>query len=116
MKEFKGTKQEWLIDGKTVYAIHDSVLGGKMSKANRFYCTMYPDHHSKNAISEVQYNMNLIKAAPDLLKALQGIVSDFEMDYVMSDGKIVGNPDTSLRVNYEIAKKAINKALGDGNL
>ena len=56
-------------------------------------------------------NAKLIAAAPELLKALQEIVHDFESDYVMSSGEIVDNPPTMLVIGYNIAKEAINKAL-----
>jgi hypothetical protein len=53
----------------------------------------------------------LMVSAPDLLKVLISFVRDFEADYVMSDGKIVDNPNTILVNNYKLCKEAINKAL-----
>jgi len=56
-------------------------------------------------------NAKLISAAPELLEACQSFVSDFEGDFMMSDGTIVDNPSNLLLVNYKIAKKAIAKAV-----
>lgn len=52
----------------------------------------------------------LFSASIELLKASQSLVSDFETDFMLSDGTIVDNPSNLLLVNYEIAKKAIKKA------
>jgi hypothetical protein len=55
-------------------------------------------------------NARLIASAPELLKACQSLVNDFETDYMLN-GVIVDNPSNLLVVNYEIAKKAIMLAL-----
>ena len=57
-------------------------------------------------------NAKLISAAPELLKACQSFVNDFELDYML-DGKIVDKPSNLLLVNYEIAKKAVLSAISE---
>jgi hypothetical protein len=53
----------------------------------------------------------LLKQRDELLRVITQFVSDFESDYVMSDGRIVDNPDTILLENYKSCKEAINKVL-----
>jgi len=57
-------------------------------------------------------NAKLIAAAPELLKACQSFVNDFELDYML-DGEIVDKPSNLLLVNYEIAKKAVLLAISE---
>jgi len=61
---------------------------------------------SKGLQKECVKNTNLIDAAPELLKACQNLVRDFELDYVL-DGEIVDNPSNLLTENYKIAKSAV---------
>ena len=56
-------------------------------------------------------NAILLENAPELLKACQGFVHDFEMDYMLN-GVIVDNPCNLLVVNYDIAKKIVMLVLG----
>jgi len=56
-------------------------------------------------------NGYLIASAPELLKACQSLINDFETDYML-DGKIVDNPSNLLIVNYQIAKEAVSSVLG----
>lgn len=54
----------------------------------------------------LDYSKLVSKNEEVLLKALQSIVHDFEIDY-MIDGKIVDKPSRLLLDNYNTAKKAI---------
>ncbi|MCR1002076.1 MAG: hypothetical protein NQ081_05545 [Enterobacter cloacae] len=92
MKEFKGTKLEWVRDGKMVYALEDG--------ENRFYAAFYPGRNCRKGESEA--NAQLAMAAPDLLAALLSIIN---MDYQPTD-------DESDEV-YLKARAAIIKALGE---
>lgn len=56
---------------------------------------------------ESEANAKLIANAPELLKAIEGFISDFEGDYVMPDGRIVDNPNNLLLANYEVMKKVL---------
>jgi len=67
---------------------------------------------SKDLQKKCVKNTNLIAAAPELLKACQSLVNDFELDY-MVDGEIVDKPSNLLLVNYEIAKKAVLSAISE---
>lgn len=91
MNDFKGTKQEWVRDGKMVYALEDG--------ENRFYAAFYPGRNCLNGESEA--NAQLAMAAPDLLEALQNMVTAYE--YVAS----IDNPALLA------ARAAISKALGE---
>jgi len=90
--EFKGTKGSWEIDKDEEMVLTD--IGGyrpnALQKLNSFK-------------TELKANAQLIAAAPDLLKALQLMVNNFE-DYQKETGA----------KNQAIfkAKSAINKALG----
>lgn len=60
---------------------------------------------------EAEANAKLMASAPELLKVLQSYVNDFESDYVVSDGRIVDNPQEIFIYNYKLAKEAIKKAI-----
>jgi hypothetical protein len=40
---------------------------------------------------------------------MKSFMHDFEVDYVMADGRIVDNPNNLLLINYENAKEVITK-------
>lgn len=42
-----------------------------------------------------------------LKKFAEGFIQDFETNYVLDDGTIVDNPSELLKINYELAKEAI---------
>lgn len=88
MKEFKGTKQEWVRDGKMVYALEDG--------EDRFYAAFYSGRNCLKGESEA--NAQLAVAAPDLLEALQ---------------KLVGINGNRSEPEYVQARAAISKALGE---
>lgn len=92
MNEFKGTKQEWVRDGKMVYALEDG--------ENRFYAAFYPGRNCLNGESEA--NAQLAMAAPDLLEALQQLLED-----------VCSNNDSVLGYRVAEARSAISKALGE---
>jgi len=69
--ETKFTKEKWLRDGTTVYALHQKGwVKGKPLMTNRFYLQVYPDYNIPEAKEESEANAKLIAAAPDLLNAL----------------------------------------------
>lgn len=88
MKEFKGTKLEWVRDGKMVYALEDG--------EDRFYAAFYPGRNCLKG--ELEENAQLAVAAPDLLEALQ---------------KLVGINGNRSEPEYVQARAAISKALGE---
>ena len=92
MKEFKGTKLEWVRDGKMVYALEDG--------ENRFYAAFYPGRNCRKGESEA--NAQLAMAAPDLLEALQELVFLYDHDEGCRE-----------LTEYKRAKAAISKALGE---
>lgn len=92
MKGFKGTKQEWVRDGKMVYALEDG--------ENRFYAAFYPGRNCRKGESEA--NAQLAMAAPDLLEALKSIIELQTRGYV-----VLGDKYT------DMARAAISKALGE---
>lgn len=87
MKEFKGTKQEWMRDGRMVYALEDG--------ENRFYAGFAPGRNCLKG--EAEANAQLAMAAPDLLEALQ----------LFLDAQIL--PE----YHQSVARAAISKALGE---
>lgn len=89
MKEFKGTKQEWVRDGRMVYALHGD--------ENRFYAAFYPGKCCSP--DEAFANAKLASAAPDLLEALQACLG------WVNNGVA--------REVHEKARAAISKALGE---
>lgn len=89
MKEFKGTKLEWVRDGKMVYALEDG--------ENRFYAAFYPGRNCRKGESEA--NAQLAMAAPDLLEALQDALQAYD--------KHGEHPE------WDFARAAISKALGE---
>lgn len=95
MKEFKGTKLEWVRDGKMVYALEDG--------ENRFYAAFYPGRNCRKGESEA--NAQLAMAAPDLLEALQ------LAEKAMAEGRNVTYPEWYGVINK--ARAAISKALGE---
>ncbi len=97
MKEFKGTKTPFLLDGNTLYSLHTVKFGEGEIETNRFYCAMYADQNCKEAVKELSHNMKLLKAAPDLLQVCQDLVKTHPWSRIC-----------------ENAQLAIDKALGDG--
>ena len=54
-----------------------------------------------------QKAVNALEHHNELCEAVKSFVSDFESDFVMSDGTIVDNPSKLLMVNYKISKNAL---------
>lgn len=100
--EFKGTKGDWKFNdvsmsGKPHYNVIGTALGGKFKIAN----VPWVDGDRAD-IEEALANAKLIAAAPELLEALQDMVSFFDKNvkYNKEDQHI-----------YLNAKSAISKAL-----
>ncbi|HBM7586570.1 TPA: hypothetical protein LZ306_003356 [Enterobacter bugandensis] len=92
MKEFKGSKQEWVRDGRMVYALEDG--------ENRFYAGFAPGRNCLKG--EAEANAQLAMAAPDLLEALQNMVTAYEHEASIDNPALLA------------ARAAISKALGEG--
>lgn len=104
----KYSKGEWKVRGNKIF-IGDGFNGVATIHVQKNY-----EDISFKPIEDIEANANakLIAAAPELLKACQSFVNDFELDYML-DGKIVDKPSNLLLVNYEIAKKAIMSAISE---
>lgn len=102
MKEFKGTKGEWLWEENSASNPNDSTYievranGPQIAYLQSF--TGYGDSHSREATIA---NANLISAAPDLLQALQNMVESYQYE---------ASPDNPALLQ---ARAAIAKALGE---
>lgn len=98
MKEFKGTKQEWVRDGRMVYALEDG--------ENRFYAGFAPGRNCLKG--EAEANAQLAMTAPDLLEALQDMLSGWK--YIREQhGDLYG---VGWDRAQDKAQEAISKALG----
>ncbi len=97
MEEFKGTKQEWVRDGRMVYALEDG--------ENRFYAGFAPGRNCLKG--EAEANAQLTIAAPDLLEALQLLMAE-----QTGGNKSCGHNGFTCTCPYDKARAAIAKALG----
>lgn len=61
---------------------------------------------------EEHSNARLVAHSPDLLKACQSFINDFEVDFVVN-GEIVDNPSLLLISNYKILKEVVMLAIGE---
>ncbi|MDV5713848.1 hypothetical protein ACSTDE_05565 [Enterobacter hormaechei] len=95
--KFKGTKLEWVRDGKMVYALEDG--------ENRFYAAFYPGRNCRKGESEA--NAQLAMAAPDLLNELQKL-----REYVINVCD-VDEEDCHIEHPLMSSQAAISKALGE---
>lgn len=97
MKEFKGTPGPWSIgyygDGDGIF-----IAGTYGGPDPTYICSVRPDLRS----SQSESNANLIAAAPDLLEALQLIISYHD------DGNCELHSE-----DVAMARAAISKALGE---
>jgi hypothetical protein len=62
------TKGPWLLDGRTIYALNDEGV-------NRFYASVQDAHAPAY---ELNANARLIASAPDLLEALEDMLSGWK--------------------------------------
>ncbi|WP_316371238.1 hypothetical protein [Enterobacter cloacae] len=97
MKEFKGTKQEWVRDGRMVYALQGD--------ENRFYAAFYPGRCCSP--DEALANAKLARAAPDLLNELKKL-----REYVINVCD-VDEEDCHSEHPLMSSRAAISKALED---
>lgn len=109
--ETKHTKGEWFAEGRTLYSLH-TIRGeydhtGEPRKINRFYAGFYPDYANGVTLEEVEANVKLCAAAPDMLSALielHNVVMQTDDRRIFDNGK-----------NAEVvakAKEVIFKATG----
>lgn len=95
MKEFKGTKGEWV---NTIYEGYDNDIKCGEDDICWFGFTSVSQE-------QMESNAKLIAAAPDLLEALQRFIS-------LSETVLSANPSyIGLADEIKLSKKAINKAL-----
>ena len=94
------TKEGWKVEGTTVYALEsDGFLGGREVFRNRFSALVQGYRNTPQ--EELEANARLMAAAPDLLSALQELLSEVGDTYACPQ-------DVALK-----ADKAIKKALGE---
>jgi hypothetical protein len=97
----KHTKEEWLVEDTTVYALEfDSFFRGKEQMRNRFWAHVYG--YRSTPQEELEANARLMAAAPELLSALQAIADLYDTDE--------GCRSTPEYIN---ARAAIKKATGE---
>lgn len=99
MSEFKGTTTQWQSDGRTLYSLQDSDHP-RLDKENRFSAGFYA--HKGCSDEELNANISLCVAAPDLLAVLQSIINLQNQGYV-----VFGEKYTNMM------NDAIAKALGE---
>lgn len=105
MKEFKGTTTQWQSEGRTLYSLQDSDHP-RLDKENRFSAGFYA--HKGCSEEEVIANINLCVAAPDLLEALQNLITDYD-NFREKQGR-QDSPQNTMMLS---ARAAIAKALGE---
>lgn len=94
----KHTKEEWKVEDTTVYALEfDSWNRGEERLRNRFWAHVYGYRNTPQ--EELEANARLMAAAPELLSALQTILSK---DYY-----------AILPSEWDKARAAIKKAHGE---
>lgn len=99
--KFKGTKGIWEINPRA----SRNVKSNNLTVAN---CSA--GQNGDNEEEEIA-NAKLIAACPELLKAVQNFVNDFEANYVMDDGEIVDDPNELFIIHYKAMKKVLEKVL-----
>lgn len=102
MKEFKGTQGKWYLQEYT------DAYTNIIRCDNGVHETLFIASTPQNNSEEARRNAKLIAAAPDLLEALQELVKQVE---TFTKGNI--GEQEYFRLEIVIAKKAINKALGE---
>lgn len=98
MSEFKGTKGPWRVSekvGEFIHIRHDNNYPGAMS-LNLAHITARASWSK-----EAEANARLIAAAPDLLEALQNMVTAYEYEASIDNPALLA------------ARAAITKALGE---
>jgi hypothetical protein len=99
----KHTKEEWKVEDTTVYALEfDSWNRGAARTGrlrNRFWAHVYGYRDTPQ--EELEANARLMAAAPELLSALQEMMSYIRLE------------SQDMAYNYARAESAIKKATGD---
>lgn len=110
--EFKGTIGQWQVlpeeVDKPYIRIRGTIIGHRYKVAN-VLTPAYENVHAREA-NEARANAKLIAAAPELLEALQGVMSMFPVIEDDKSGRLGFTLETRQKLNA--AQKAINKALG----
>ena len=115
MKEFKGTKGEWVkgwgegLTGPTTPRTDPTVDEGReyIPIANGMATIAIVIKQENDSISELESNAKLIASAPELLKESMKLIQQIKMsDYVEVNGHNIKNNKALLDL-----ERAINKAL-----
>lgn len=106
MKEFKGTKGEWLINTCRTYS--------QVNQGDKRICLVMP---KDKTYEEMEHNARLICAAPEMLEVLQGILR--LKDIMLPPDPVDGVSEEymeeyrAIATAFSKAESVVNKALGD---
>ena len=104
--EKKFTKAQWIVDGRLVYALHQTGWRkGQPELSNRFWANVQGDHNITP--SELEANAKLIASAPELLDALIELVEVKEWKDKHGKDEHYNN---AMPIAWKNAKQAIEKA------
>ncbi|EOF4340090.1 hypothetical protein ACKWFO_001989 [Enterobacter hormaechei] len=116
MKDFKGTKDEWFVDDDSWsdgdHAVITCEARDGMVPIALINGAGSESGYAEEFSSEQRANAQLIAAAPDLLEALQGLVTFYPED-VRSDVRRDWGFKPELTAAVNNARAAISKALGE---
>ena len=110
--EFKGTQGEWTIEElDRTYETEIKCGDTRIAEAKHFNDGSIPLFLDDPKIKEGKANAKLIAAAPELLKALQSVISDINPSSVDLEKRRVGIKHYSTDESICLIIEAINKAL-----
>ncbi len=111
MSEFSGSPGPWFVTGRMTKYIEARIHGGLIQEV----AACGPTDADGGYGVQQQANANLIAAAPELLEALQAMVSRIEYYANLTDADRPNIEDWAYTYNstdMDLARQAIDKALG----